>query len=131
LFTDFNKRAIDLSMRKMPQRIRKISILLLAALLLIANFAADFAHDHDWRGGRDDDPAFLQSQDKPPVIESAQKLCIACLFANEHHSLPHNITLVINLPRLSLLAPPVFSFSSPFTHATYSNRAPPAEHQRS
>jgi hypothetical protein len=115
----------------MPPRFRKAAALLLAALLLVANVAADFAHRHDWHGERNDDPAFSQLPNKQPILDRSQKLCLACLFANAHHSLPNDILLVVNIPPSFSIACPAFLCFSPFDHTTYNNRAPPVAKQLS
>jgi hypothetical protein len=112
----------------MLQRIRKISILLLAALSLIANVAADFAHRHDWHDGRNDDLAFSQSPVKPPTLDRGQKLCLACLFASEHHSLPNDVSFGASLPPIPIV-PSTLHCASPFIAIPCSNRAPPAGQQ--
>jgi hypothetical protein len=113
----------------MSPRLRKTSILLFAALLLVANVAADFAHRHNWQGERSGDLTFSQLPNQTPTLDRSQKLCLACLFANEHHSLPNDISLVVNIPLSLPIASPTFLCASPFDHTTYNNRAPPVENQ--
>jgi hypothetical protein len=109
----------------MSRRLRKASALLLAALVLIANVAADFAHRHDWHDGRYDDLAFSQSPAKPPTLDRGQKLCLACLFASEHHSLPNDVSLAASLPPLIPIAPSTLHCVSQFNTIPCCNRAPP------
>jgi hypothetical protein len=113
----------------MPSRIRKISILLLAALLLIVNVAADFAHRHDWHDGRYDEIAFSQSPAKQPTLDRGQKPCLACLFASEHHTLPNDVSFVASLPPLIPIAPSTLHCVSQFNAIPCSDRAPPAGQQ--
>jgi cell division protein FtsL len=109
----------------MSQRLRKYTILLLAALLLFANIVADFAHQHDSYQGRHFHPEFSPISSKLPKSENLQKVCLACLFTSEHNGLLSAITIVLTSSPSVATKLPTRHFFAQFNEAPARNRAPP------